>query len=444
MTALRLICILAACILLCGLCGCGSQAVPPAPVILSVPEPDPDDPADIRSHALLDEMETIRSAVTEEDPGLFSFEDSGDGLTLTAYSGSASRIRVPATIEDKPVRGLACGVFSGLSDLTVLILPGTLTDLEERCLEGCDSLVYLELSALPGDSLSGLFGKAGWEYNHSAIPESLSYICYAGVRVPDRAFAECLHIEALILPDTVESIGTSSFRTCRSLKEIRLPDGLKEIRTCAFLDCGSLTGLSLPDSLERIEDGILTGCVSLAWLDLPFLGSTPDDTAHAFLARQFGAATPEFCEAVPLSLHQVRLTKVSRIEPMAFLHCAGLRHTVLPDGLTVIGDLAFSECSHLKSVTLSRDLETIGKSAFSGCIRLCEILFPDSLKRIDIQAFEKCLSLQKIGLPSRLESVGNSAFAYCISLNDVTLSGSPVLGDRVFFQTPYAQRRTES
>lgn len=61
---------------------------------------------------------------------------------------------------------------------------------------------------------------------------------------------------------------------------------------------------------------------------------------------------------------------VASISKKAFLGVNGLRHIVLPETVSEIGDWAFSHCRHLVSLTVLNPDITFGRGVFEGCDRL--------------------------------------------------------------------------
>lgn len=76
-------------------------------------------------------------------------------------------------------------------------------------------------------------------------------------------FFGCSKLEAIILPDSLESIPRSAFTDCVSLKTITLPKNLKSIGELAFYNCKSLTCIELPKKLESVETTVFMNCESL-------------------------------------------------------------------------------------------------------------------------------------------------------------------------------------
>ena len=99
------------------------------------------------------------------------------------------------------------------------------------------------------------------------------------------------NIREVIIPDTVENIGSYAFGYCYKLekvnipcslretgsgifaftkiKEIELPKGMTEIHYYAFSDSESLEKVTLPDSIEEIGDYAFENCKDLKEVNVP-------------------------------------------------------------------------------------------------------------------------------------------------------------------------------
>ena len=67
------------------------------------------------------------------------------------------------------------------------------------------------------------------------------------------AFSDCIFLEKVELPDTMESLGPDAFRRT-GLTEISIPESLLEIGQGAFYDCDKLRKATLPFPLGDEED----------------------------------------------------------------------------------------------------------------------------------------------------------------------------------------------
>lgn len=83
------------------------------------------------------------------------------------------------------------------------------------------------------------------------IPETLGGCTV--IAISDNAFAK-KNISKVVLPDTVKSIGTSTFSNCMLLESINLPNGLEEIGESAFYGCDLLTRIAIPETVTAIGE----------------------------------------------------------------------------------------------------------------------------------------------------------------------------------------------
>ncbi|MBQ6379956.1 MAG: leucine-rich repeat protein [Prevotella sp.] len=106
---------------------------------------------------------------------------------------------------------------------------------------------------------------------------------------------------------------------------------------------------------------------------------------------------------------------------------AGCNNTVIPDGVTSIGDCAFKKCEGLTSLALPNTVASIGVSAFEGCSGLTSVVIPEGVKTIWSFTFNGCSSLTSITIPKSVTVIGRNttspdlwdAFSGCSSLTDV-------------------------
>lgn len=75
---------------------------------------------------------------------------------------------------------------------------------------------------------------------------------------------------------------------------------------------------------------------------------------------------------------------------------AGSNNTVIPQGVTSIGDHAFSGCSDLTSLTIPASVTSIGDGAFDYCTRLKTVKIPASVTSIGDIVFNCCYSLRDV------------------------------------------------
>lgn len=78
--------------------------------------------------------------------------------------------------------------------------------------------------------------------------------------IGEDAFADCVCMEELRLPESLRSIGSFAFGRCESLREVRIPEGVETIGDHAFAECYSLSRVGLPTTLTQIGEDVFDMC----------------------------------------------------------------------------------------------------------------------------------------------------------------------------------------
>lgn len=133
------------------------------------------------------------------------------------------------------------------------------------------------------------------------------------------------------------TIGDSAFAYCISLTSITIPDSVTSIGDSAFYGCDSLTSLTIPDSVTSIGDWVFYGCSNLTSLTIP--------------------------------------NSVTTIGDAAFYLCRSLTSVTIGNSVTSIGEKAFAWCKNLTNVTIPDSLTSIGKEAFRYCYSLTDVYY---------------------------------------------------------------------
>ena len=251
----------------------------------------------------------------------------------------------------------------------------------------------------------------------------------------------------VVIPEVVTSIGFGAFEDCSSLVRISIPEGVTSIGSCAFAGCSSLQTISIPQGITVIGDYVFSGCSRLTSISLPEG------------VKRIQACAFENCS----SLKEISLPEeVTEIHGSAFRGCSSLKELIIPKGVVDIGYLAFGECSGLETIKVeagntvydSREncnalidtksntlilgcqntvipegVTSIGQSAFRECISLREIKIPEEVTCIENYAFRGCSSLTAITIPEGVASVWYSAFSDCSSLTTIKVEEGNVTYD---------------
>ncbi len=231
--------------------------------------------------------------------------ESNGNITITGYTGTATKITVPAKISGKSVTAIGSYAFSNCTGLKTVTISEGIYSIGESAFEGCTSLKTVSL------------------------PETMSSI-------GSFAFLSCISLTDITLPYKCYNISNFAFDSCSSLKKINIPAWCGSINGNVFNNCNSLTEITVPESHSAFSsvDGVLY---------------TKDKTR---LIK---------CPCSKVNVTVCEETKA--IDAEAFRDNAVLTSVTLPEGLETIGKLCFYNCPSLKDLTIPRSVTEIGASS---------------------------------------------------------------------------------
>ena len=188
------------------------------------------------------------------------------------------------------------GTFYECNKLTKVILPSSLTTIDDNSFYNCTSLTSITLSqTVRFIGSSAFYGcKSLSQIN---LPQEITTIeggaferCSAlrEVTIPNKitkiassTFANCGSLVSIFLPRNISTIESYAFEYCTSLTELVLPDSLKSIGNYScFRGCSALRSLTIPSSVTTLGSGLFEGCVSLS--SVTMLPPTPPTTDYTF------------------------------------------------------------------------------------------------------------------------------------------------------------------
>ena len=98
-------------------------------------------------------------------------------------------------------------------------------------------------------------------FYHLEIPDYIDGLSVTEIDI--EAFANCYELETIVLPKTLEYIGSSAFIYCSSLREIEIPEGVTYIGSCAFSGCNRLEKVIMPISVYETSEKVFDGAEDL-------------------------------------------------------------------------------------------------------------------------------------------------------------------------------------
>ena len=415
----------------------------------------------------------------EYGSGGLIYEQIGNEYKVVGYNGTEREIIVPEEWKNLPVTAIDKGVFENCTNLENIILPQSITGINDYAFRGCTNLksisfgnnsqlthigelvfngcTSLESIEIPA-SVTHIGGSAfynclrlsavyitnisGWcnidFVNNGSTPLYYAHNLYlnyelvttleipAGVTsINYFAFAGCTSLTSIEFPASINSIRFYAFSGCTNLTSVIFSKDstLTTIESVAFYECKSLNSITIPNSVTEIGFGAFKGCTGLEKITLPFVGATKDGDTNMHFGYIFGADSyNENSTCVPSSLKTVTITGGITIDRYAFYDCANIQSIIIPDSVTEIGSGAFYNCTRLKSIEIPENVSNIMDETFYNCIRLESVEFGENSKLYNIgtYAFYNCVWLKDITIPSGVNTINECAFQNCKSLDRVT------------------------
>ena len=253
------------------------------------------------------------------------------------------------------------------------------------------------------------------------IPEEVEYsgTLYSVTSIGNEAFRNCSGLTSVTIPNSVTSIGEYAFEHCNGLTSVTIPNSVTSIDFGAFLGCSGLTSVTIPNSVTSIGLSVFADCSGLTSLKVEADNTKYDsrDNCNAIIEK-------ETTTLISGTKNTIIPSGVTIIGNNSFYGCSGLTSVTIPNSVTTIDDGAFLRCSGLTSVTIPNSVTSIGKMSFWYCVNLTSVIIPNSVTSIGSQAFEGCSGLTTVTIPNNVTSIGDMAFWYCVNLTSVTIPNS--------------------
>ena len=177
-----------------------------------------------------------------------TYEDNGDSVTITGYTGNEASVVIPNEIEGKPVTAIGERAFYQNKTLTSVAIPDSVTGIGKSAFYK-SGLENINIPA--GVTTIGMYAFANCESLSSATFADGSALSSIGSDV----FASS-GLENIEIPAEVTSIGEFAFNNCESLSSVTFAEGsrLSSIGDFAFSLTYSLTSIEIPDGVTVIGD----------------------------------------------------------------------------------------------------------------------------------------------------------------------------------------------
>lgn len=318
------------------------------------------------------------------------FEFDKETGTIIALKISINAVSIPPKIDGVEVTTIGKKAFNR-SDIKSIIIPNSVTTIEEFAFFRCVSLERVEIS--------------------SSVRKIEKY-----------AFGECSSMDELIFHEGVEEIEKHAFSGCISLAYIKIPASVREIHEYAFMNCHSLRDAYIPLT-TKVSCNAFDGC------QLPdsFMKHIRNTDGYPFVINNGVIAKVMRCsDGIARIPDFIGDDQVRAIDEHAFECRNDLVRVDFPISVTKIGRYAFSECLRLRNINIDTNRIDIEREAFRDCISAEELVISVRGIRGDVRlkkrAFMNCRGLKRVKIISNGDVIiGKEAFMNCENLKDVKI-----------------------
>ena len=229
---------------------------------------------------------------------------SNGTVKLTRYTGGASYVTVPSSINNKTVSALGDNLFKDNTTIRSVTIPKGITNLPFCCFWGATNLESVSLpsglttisncafkgtkslrSVTIPSTVKDIQFHAFWESGitsfsasslndiGSAVFEDCKNLKSAtipnNVTVTWQTFKGCSSLETVTLPNSLKRLGQSTFEGCVKLKSVTIPSSVYSLEKNAFKDCTSIRSITIPSSVTDFSEEIFSGCTSIENINIP-------------------------------------------------------------------------------------------------------------------------------------------------------------------------------
>lgn len=155
-------------------------------------------------------------------------------------AGTGSIVAIPDTVTINGVKykvtSIAANAFSGITSLTKVTIPASVTKIESKAFYNCKKLKTVTFS-----------GNSGL------------------IEIGDGAFQKCSALTKISIPAKVKKIGKNAFNGCKKLKTVSISSKsqLTEIGDSAFYNCIVMTKITIPNKVKKIGAKAFYNCKKL-------------------------------------------------------------------------------------------------------------------------------------------------------------------------------------
>ncbi len=243
------------------------------------------------------------------------------------------------------------------------------------------------------------------------------------------AFAYCENTEEIVFEEgsQLERIGVLGFRTARKVTEVVLPETVNYLGSYAFGTCTSLVNVYIPQGMDYMHPKafIESSNVVLNVAEGSYAEQYAMDNGIEYTSRDYvytAIASGECGENATWNFYDNGELIISGSGAISNYTShqdqpwASVRHLVkkivIGKGITAIGDYAFAYCENTEKIVFEEgsQLERIGILGFRTARKVTEVVLPETVNYLGSYAFGTCTNLSTVYIPEGMNYIHLKAF----------------------------------
>ena len=340
-----------------------------------------------------------------------TFEVVSIGFQAVEYCDSLTAVTIPNS-----VKYIGRWAFWGCP-LTTINFPETAVYVEDHSFHGTTwydnqpsgTLVYI------GNTLYKYKGWSNIDEDYSVIIPSYTNSIAGGAFSTDSYWgpdtvSENRHLVSVIIPNSVEHIGTNAFSHC-SLTNVSLPNSLELIGMYAFQD-NPIKEITIPRSVKVIGMAAFGYNDSLRKVNL-LAEHLEDSTINLYSYNPFIECP---------NLHSINFgNTVSYISDRFLFGSQTIDTIVIPNSVCGLGEYVFAGCDGLKSITIGAGIKSIPNSTFSSNLHELKELSFNAVNCTSGYVLSNCNSNFQLSIGSNVKSIPPNFLQFCSSYNNTII-----------------------
>ena len=305
---------------------------------------------------------SLDSIVVAEGNPIFASPDGCNAVIDTRDSQLVCGCR--RSVIPSFVNRIGTRAFQGISGLHSIFLPDSLKHIGNYAFYECDSLTSIYIPAQVRNIGFECFSYC-WQLDTVTVDDNNTLYdsrnhCNAIIRKWDNHLLQ--GCSSTIIPQDIQTIGSTAFRGMRRMTHIDLPLSIQGIYQFAFQDCSALTSVRIPANVFYIGYNPFVGCTNLDTITVDSLNTMFDSrsSCNAIIAKSDQSLVCG-CRSTVIP------SDVYHIKAYAFKGITGIRRITLPIRMCDIGNEAFAGCTDIETIlSATFSAPTLGSGVFQG------------------------------------------------------------------------------